>query len=106
MVSLEDALDMRSGGSLSFRFRTLEPRGLLAIAIGNSPTFFSIEIFDGILYFVYDLGTLTSRKQFTDSRVDDGEWHEVCIDNFNNIVNYNHGFVLLFLVTPHNGPAA
>ncbi|XP_053386148.1 uncharacterized protein LOC123539409 isoform X3 [Mercenaria mercenaria] len=79
MFYLRDPLDLRTGGSLSFRFRTLEPRGLLAIARGSiqSPTFFAMEIFDGLLYFVYDLGTLTSRKLFTDRRVDDGEWHEV-----------------------------
>ncbi|KAL4216896.1 neuroligin protein binding [Mactra antiquata] len=76
---LQEALDMRKSGSIGFKFRTLEPRGLLVFARGSSQgvTFFAIEIFDGNLYLVYDLGSLTSRKTFTDRRVDDGEWHEV-----------------------------
>jgi hypothetical protein len=70
---------MRTGGKISFRFRTLEPRGIIAIARGSaqSVSFFAIEVFDGILYFVHDLGSFSSRKTFSDRRVDDGEWHEV-----------------------------
>ena len=79
MFYLSEPLDLRSGGSFSFRFRTLTPRGLLAIARGSpqSVNFMAVEIFDGILYFVYDFGTFSSRKQFSDQRMDDGEWHEV-----------------------------
>lgn len=76
---LRDPLDMRTGGKISFRFRTLEPRGLIAIARGSAQSvlFFAIEVFDGILYFVFDLGSVSGRKTFADRRVDDGEWNEV-----------------------------
>ncbi|XP_052814372.1 uncharacterized protein LOC128241470 isoform X5 [Mya arenaria] len=77
MFFLSDALDMRSGGTVSYRFRTLEPSGLLSIARGSGVQFFAMEVYDGILYFVYDFGSLTARNMFTDRRVDDGEWHEV-----------------------------
>ena len=81
MFYLRDALDLRRGGGFSFRFRTLEPRGILAIARGSaqSVNFMAIEMFDGILYFVYDFGTFSSRKMFSDQRLDDGEWHEVAV---------------------------
>ncbi|XP_052236248.1 uncharacterized protein LOC127848011 [Dreissena polymorpha] len=72
-----DALDMCTSGSMSFRFRTLEPRGLLVIGHGSAVQFFAIEVFDGILYFVADFGSATIRNMFSDRRVDDGEWHEV-----------------------------
>lgn len=90
---LKDPVDMRVGGDLSFRFRTQEPRGLLVLAqVSNqSPTFFAFEIFDGVFYFVYDFGSVTSRKQFTDRRVDDGEWHEVGLDT------KFHYFLLLYM---------
>ena len=70
---------MRRGGSYSFRFRTSEPRGVISIARGaaQSVNFMAIEIFDGILYFVYDFGTFSSRMQLSDQRMDDGEWHDV-----------------------------
>lgn len=76
---LRNALDMRRGGSYSFRFRTSEPRGIISIARGaaQSVNFMAIEIFDGILYFVYDFGTFSSRMQLSDQRMDDGDWHDV-----------------------------
>ncbi|XP_052237025.1 neurexin-1a-like isoform X2 [Dreissena polymorpha] len=77
MLLVTDPLGMRTGGSMSFRFRTLEPRGLLVMGHGSAVQFFAIEVFDGILYFVTDFGSATSRNMFSDRRVDDGEWHEV-----------------------------
>lgn len=76
---LRDPIDMRNGGSIGFRFRTLEPRGLLAIArsAASGINFLAMEIFDGLLYFVSDLGTFSTRKTFSARRVDDGEWHAV-----------------------------
>ncbi|XP_052812359.1 neurexin-1-like isoform X2 [Mya arenaria] len=77
MFFLSDALDMRSGGTVSYRFRTIEPSGLLSIARGSGVQFFAMEVYDGILYFVYEFGSLNARNMFSDRRVDDGEWHEV-----------------------------
>ena len=79
MFITTDPLDLRSGGGFSFRFRTLSPRGLIAFARGSpqSVSFMAFEIFDGILYFVYDFGTYSSRKQMTDERMDNGDWHDV-----------------------------
>ncbi|WAR10903.1 NR1AA-like protein [Mya arenaria] len=82
MFFLSDALDMRSGGTVSYRFRTLEPSGLLSIARGSGVQFFAMEVYDGILYFVYEFGSLTARNMFSDRRVDDGEWHEVSDDTW------------------------
>jgi len=76
---ITEAFDLRNGGSLSFRFRTLEPRGLITYARGSGVNFFAFEVFDGHLYFVHDFGSLTSRNQLSANRVDDGNWHEVTI---------------------------
>ena len=44
------------------------------------PNYFALEVFDGILYFVYNFDGFYGRKQFPlDNRVDDGEWHDVSI---------------------------
>ncbi len=53
--------------SLSITYRTVEPHGLLLYNGGNPGLrdFVAIEIFDGIPYFVIDLGDAVQRYPFT-----------------------------------------
>ncbi|KAK3601345.1 hypothetical protein CHS0354_011952 [Potamilus streckersoni] len=78
VFALRDPLDMRAGGSIEFRFKTREPRGLLLVAIGQGAIFLGMEIFDGNLYLVYNLGG-ASNRELLDEGVDDGVWHDVQI---------------------------
>lgn len=75
-------LDLRSGGTIKFRFKTNEPRGILLFTQGTThdANFMAIEIFDGILYFVYKFGNVKRRIPFANMRVDDGQWHTVSVD--------------------------
>ncbi|KAL5005761.1 hypothetical protein ScPMuIL_016919 [Solemya velum] len=76
------SLDLRSGGTITFRFKTNEPRSILLFSRGraNAADYMAIEIFDGILYFVYNFGSGNRRVPFAKFRVDNGEWHEVSVD--------------------------
>lgn len=71
-------IDMRNGGELSFRFRTHQMHGLLFVA-GTSGSFFSCEIVDGYLYFVYDFGAGAKRVRISSRSVTDGQPHSVRI---------------------------
>ena len=52
----------------------------------SSNNYFALEVFDGILYFVYNFDGFSGRKQFpVDNRVDDGEWHDVSVSIDNGI---------------------
>ncbi|KAL3854443.1 hypothetical protein ACJMK2_013712 [Sinanodonta woodiana] len=76
--ALRDPLDMRAGGSIEFRFKTKEPRGLLLVASGQGSVFLGMEIFDGNLYFVYNFGSASNRELIAEE-VDNGMWHDVQI---------------------------
>jgi leucine-rich repeat transmembrane neuronal protein 1/2 len=56
--------------------------GLLFVA-GTSGSFFSCEIVDGVLYFVYDFGAGAKRVRISSSFVNDGQPHSVRI-SFSN----------------------
>lgn len=71
-------IDMRNGGELSFRFRTLQSQGLIFVA-GTSSSFISCEIVDGALYFVYNLGAGAKRVKISPNVVNDGQPHSVRI---------------------------
>lgn len=69
-------IDMRNGGEISFRFRTLQSQGLIFVA-GTSGSFVSCEIVDGYLYMVYDFGAGAKRVRLSSSIVNDGQPHTV-----------------------------
>lgn len=67
-------------GSLSFKFKTNEPDGLILYNNGpgrNETDFFAIELVDGQLYLIINLGTGTLRLQASDKSVKDRMWHTV-----------------------------
>ncbi|KAM9847109.1 LOW QUALITY PROTEIN: neurexin-2-beta [Aulostomus maculatus] len=74
-------------GAISFDFRTTEPSGLLLFShgslLGTQPDkkpradFFAIELLDGILYLVMDMGSGSIKMKASNKRLDDGEWCHV-----------------------------
>ncbi|KAM4599210.1 neurexin-1a isoform 8-T9 [Fundulus diaphanus] len=78
-------------GSISFDFRTTEPNGLLLFSHGkpkqqpkDSKTphtlkvdFFAIEMLDGHLYLLLDMGSGTTKTKAVNRKVNDGEWYHV-----------------------------
>ncbi|XP_030626536.1 neurexin-1a-like isoform X8 [Chanos chanos] len=78
-------------GSISFDFRTTEPNGLLLFSHGKpkqqtkeakSPLtlkvdFFAIEMLDGHLYLLLDMGSGTTKTKAVNKKVNDGEWYHV-----------------------------
>ncbi|XP_071265431.1 neurexin-1a-like isoform X10 [Salvelinus alpinus] len=78
-------------GSISFDFRTTEPSGLLLFSHGKpkqapkdskSPLtlkvdFFAIEMLDGHLYLLLDMGSGTTKTRAINKKVNDGEWYHV-----------------------------
>ncbi|KAL3050185.1 hypothetical protein OYC64_012262 [Pagothenia borchgrevinki] len=78
-------------GSISFDFRTTEPNGLILFSHGkpkqppkdskNPQTlkvdFFAIEMLDGHLYLLLDMGSGTTKTRAVNKKVNDGEWYHV-----------------------------
>uniref|UniRef100_A0A7N6ADP3 Neurexin 2 n=1 Tax=Anabas testudineus TaxID=64144 RepID=A0A7N6ADP3_ANATE len=74
-------------GAISFDFRTTEPSGLLLFSHGSlqgaqpdrkpRADFFAIELLDGFLYLVMDMGSGSIKMKAGNSRLDDGEWCHV-----------------------------
>ncbi|XP_032431014.1 neurexin 1a isoform X14 [Xiphophorus hellerii] len=82
----------KKAGSISFDFRTTEPNGLMLFSHGKPrqqqrkdprtpPTvkvdFFAIEMLDGHLYLLLDMGSGTTKTKAIDKKVNDGEWYHV-----------------------------
>ncbi|XP_064486129.1 neurexin 1-like [Ornithodoros turicata] len=68
--------DPRSG-SLSFRLRTVEPDGVLMYDRGSQGDFFALELLDGRLFAVLNLGSGAVKVRASSRRLDDGHWHRV-----------------------------
>ncbi|XP_058482405.1 neurexin-2-like isoform X5 [Solea solea] len=74
-------------GAISFDFRTTEPSGLLLFSHGRlqgtppdkklRADFFSMELLDGFLYLVMDMGSGSIKMKATNTRLSDGEWCHV-----------------------------
>ncbi|CAG5874040.1 unnamed protein product, partial [Menidia menidia] len=74
-------------GAVSFDFRTTEPSGLLMFSHGSlrgtlpdrkpRADFFAIELMDGFLYLVMDMGSGSLKIKASNKRLDDGEWCHV-----------------------------
>ncbi|XP_067273465.1 neurexin 3b isoform X13 [Pseudorasbora parva] len=91
-------------GSISFDFRTSEPNGLILFTQGkpqdkkdsrsqrsNKVDFFAVELLDGNLYLLLDMGSGTIKVKATQSKVNDGVWHHVDIqrDGRSGIISVN-----------------
>ncbi|XP_077190970.1 neurexin-1 isoform X43 [Paroedura picta] len=77
-------------GSISFDFRTTEPNGLILFSHGKprhqkdakhpqmvKVDFFAIEMLDGHLYLLLDMGSGTIKIKALVKKVNDGEWYHV-----------------------------
>ncbi|XP_051578002.1 neurexin-3a isoform X1 [Myxocyprinus asiaticus] len=79
-------------GSISFDFRTTEPNGLILFTHGKPQErkdarsqkntkvdFFAVELLDGSLYLLLDMGSGTIKVKATQNKVNDGSWYHVDI---------------------------
>ncbi|XP_054651454.1 neurexin 3a isoform X3 [Dunckerocampus dactyliophorus] len=80
-------------GSISFDFRTTEPNGLILFTHGipqerkdaarsqknTKVDFFAVELLDGSLYLLLDMGSGTIKVKATQTKVNDGAWYHVDI---------------------------
>ncbi|XP_078090551.1 neurexin 3a isoform X25 [Mustelus asterias] len=79
-------------GSISFDFRTSEPSGLILFTHGKPQErkdlrsvkktkvdFFAVELLDGNLFLLLDMGSGTIKIKSTTKKVNDGEWYHVDI---------------------------
>ncbi|XP_072265815.1 neurexin-1 isoform X17 [Pyxicephalus adspersus] len=77
-------------GSISFDFRTTEPNGLILFSHGKprhqkdaknpqmvKVDFFAIEMLDGHLFLLLDMGSGTIKIRALQKKVNDGEWYHV-----------------------------
>lgn len=79
--------DTKKTGAISFDFRTTEPSGLLLFSHGSllgvqpdsqpRADFFAIELLDGFLYLVMDMGSGSIKMKASNNRLDEGEWCHV-----------------------------
>ncbi|KAK1793756.1 hypothetical protein P4O66_001490 [Electrophorus voltai] len=82
----------KKAGSISFDFRTTEPNGLLLFSHGKPKQqqqkdpkgpktmkvdFFAIEMLEGHLYLLLDMGSGTTKTRAVNKKVNDGEWYHV-----------------------------
>ncbi|KAJ0055807.1 hypothetical protein NL108_011879 [Boleophthalmus pectinirostris] len=78
-------------GSISFDFRTTEPSGLLLFSHGRPPQgpkeqkpgrelktdYFAMELLDGYLYLLIDMGSGKTKLKASHKKVNDGDWCHV-----------------------------
>ncbi|XP_026051731.1 neurexin-2-beta isoform X12 [Carassius auratus] len=73
-------------GSVSFDFRTTEPNGLLLFSHGRlqgskdrrpKVDFFTMELLEGFLYLLMDMGSGSIKMKVGNKKVNDGEWCHV-----------------------------
>ncbi|XP_017554229.1 neurexin 2a isoform X14 [Pygocentrus nattereri] len=73
-------------GSVSFDFRTTEPSGLLLYSHGRVQgprerrprvDFFAMELLEGFLYLLMDMGSGSIKMKASSKKVNDGEWCHV-----------------------------
>uniref|UniRef100_A0A671NQ73 Neurexin-1a-like n=1 Tax=Sinocyclocheilus anshuiensis TaxID=1608454 RepID=A0A671NQ73_9TELE len=110
-----DKWSAKKAGSISFDFRTTEPNGLLLFSHGKpkpqqqkdpkSPKtlkvdFFAIEMLDGHLYLLLDMGSGTTKTRAVNKKVNDGEWYHVDFqrDGRSGTISVNS------IRTPYNAP--
>jgi len=65
---------------IHFQFRTLEPSGLIMFNAGQKTDFLAIELVDGHIHLVFNLGKRTTElKDNYPSAVNNNQWHSVTI---------------------------
>lgn len=73
-------------GALSLKFRTNEPNGVLLYSTGhgleNNGThrdYIALELLDGHVYFLINLGSSPVKVKATSKRIDDSHWHTITV---------------------------
>ncbi|XP_076875201.1 neurexin-2-beta isoform X6 [Brachyhypopomus gauderio] len=82
--------DTKKTSSISFDFRTTEPSGLLLFSHGRphgakeprpgrelKTDYFAMELLDGFLYLLMDMGSGSVKLKASNKKVNDGEWCHV-----------------------------
>ncbi|XP_058240452.1 neurexin 2b isoform X3 [Hemibagrus wyckioides] len=81
--------DTKKTSSISFDFRTTEPSGLLLFSHGKpqgkeqrhgrelKTDYFAMELLDGFLYLLMDMGSGSIKLKASNKKVNDGEWCHV-----------------------------
>ncbi|KAG0412158.1 hypothetical protein HPB47_010714, partial [Ixodes persulcatus] len=64
-------------GSVSLRLRTVEPDGLLLYNSGSQGDLFALELLEGQLHLLLDLGSGPVKVRASPKRLHDGHWHQV-----------------------------
>ena len=65
---------------IHFQFRTLEPSGLIMFNAGQKTDFLAIELVDGHVHLVFNLGKRTTElKDNYPSAVNNNQWHSVIV---------------------------
>ena len=82
---------MYLGIHVSFVHRTVEPNGLLLNTLGRrgSDDFAAFELYDGILYFVVNVGDGVHHIRASENVMNDGQPHAVSTHQGHRCV-YNH----------------
>lgn len=103
-------------GSISFDFRTTEPNGLLLFSHGKpkqqpkdskSPQtlkvdFFAIEMLDGHLYLLLDMGSGTTKTKAVNKKVNDGEWYHVDFQRDGRSGNFHYIYMQFWKMDHEN----
>lgn len=65
--------------SVTFQLKTTESDGLILYNGGRGQDFFAMELSQGFLFYVYDMGEGPQRvKANVNQPINDNKWHEVC----------------------------
>ncbi|XP_076392463.1 neurexin 1 isoform X4 [Megachile rotundata] len=66
--------------NIYFQFKTREPSGLILFNAGRERDFIAVELVDGHIHYVFDLGDGPVKvRDNSRSRLNDGKWHAVSI---------------------------
>ncbi|XP_023227763.1 neurexin-3-like [Centruroides sculpturatus] len=71
--------ESKRGGSLNLKFRTNEPNAVLLYNGGTEGNYFALELLDGHIFLLLNLGSDTVKVQATSRKVADGHWHTVSL---------------------------
>nr|XP_027202560.1 neurexin-1-like isoform X1 [Dermatophagoides pteronyssinus] len=71
-------------GTLSLKIRTNEPNGVLIYSDGkpdknSTRDYFALELLDGHLYLLMNLGSAPVKVKATNKRIDDSHWHMITV---------------------------
>ncbi|XP_060056690.1 laminin subunit alpha-1 [Erinaceus europaeus] len=74
--------------TLTLNVKTSEPDNLLFyLGSSTSPDFMAVEMRQGHVAFLWDLGSGSARLEFTDFPIDDDRWHSIYITRFGNVAS-------------------